>query len=399
MKNENAPHSNDRASLVMARRVVMAAKVEENRSEPQAEYSEDRAFVSRSNGLVNIDNIEQSKIQKIITAQKSQPQVLVEGRFLAERFPSGISVMGGDIHELADTTVLATAGSALHIIIVLSGKLRFGYDDHDFYLRGKQDRTEALADISKVDLSNKTPTGTVVHRPSKEPTAVIVDIKRRCSFRRYLSKGRVRKLNIIIPHEWFERLASGESKAESMFWQHFAHHLSFVKWQPSPQVFHYCHEMMEAIDLKDQWQRNLYVETRATAIVGEMIRDVIQLPVKREVEPVEDPCHASSEHYDALCGAIEYIESYLHTDLKLEDIAKQSAMSVSALQRKFKQTFTCTVFEYVRNRRLDKVKEAMCKEKITIGEAAYMAGYNHPSNFITAFKRKFGVTPGELLTS
>lgn len=44
-------------------------------------------------------------------------------------------------------------------------------------------------------------------------------------------------------------------------------------------------------------------------------------------------------------------------------------------------------------------KEALEQNGISIGEAAYLAGYNHPSNFISAFRKPFGHTPGELLAN
>lgn len=98
--NENG----NRTSSVMGRRVVMTSKVEEVESKNnRAECTEPESTRASTN----------TPIQKIITSQKTERKVLVEGQFLAERFPSGISVMGGDIHELANTTVLATAGRAL----------------------------------------------------------------------------------------------------------------------------------------------------------------------------------------------------------------------------------------------------------------------------------------------
>jgi AraC-like DNA-binding protein len=58
-----------------------------------------------------------------------------------------------------------------------------------------------------------------------------------------------------------------------------------------------------------------------------------------------------------------------------------------------------TVNEYVRLRRLDMAKTALMVEGLSIGEEAYIAGYNHSSNFIAAFKRQFAMTPSELLRS
>ncbi|OAN11608.1 hypothetical protein A3K86_22085 [Photobacterium jeanii] len=359
----------------------------------------DRATSVLSQRVVFTEKVETQNTQTIVANQQNK-QVLVEGQFISEKFPSGVAVMGGDIHELTETTVVATAGRALHLIILFEGQLKFGYDDQDYHLQVPEKREmEEEAE-------------------SHEPVAIIVDLKRRSSFRRYLTKGHVRKLNVVIPHQWFDRQLAHESETESQFHQVFREHLACIDWRVSKTVLNHCQQIFQLSQREDAWQRNLLVESHIIAIISEMVMDICsqrkgeqeresasvvgayQVEEQRDVRESEAPTfHGKSEtssQYDVLCGAIEYLESYLHTELKLEDVAKQSAMSVSALQRKFKQTFGCTVFEYVRSRRLEKVKEAMSKEQISIGEAAYMAGYNHPSNFITAFKRKFGITPGEL---
>ena len=82
--------------------------------------------------------------------------------------------------------------------------------------------------------------------------------------------------------------------------------------------------------------------------------------------------------------------------MSVETVARATAMSSSALQRRFRRDTGLTVFEYVRSRRLEKVRDVLRQEDMSVSEAAFLAGYNHTSNFITAFRRQFGVTPGEL---
>ncbi|MFC6805573.1 helix-turn-helix domain-containing protein [Methylophaga thalassica] len=44
-------------------------------------------------------------------------------------------------------------------------------------------------------------------------------------------------------------------------------------------------------------------------------------------------------------------------------------------------------------------KKSIIGRKKSIGEAAFIAGYGHPSNFITAFKKRFKLTPSELVAT
>lgn len=71
-------------------------------------------------------------------------------------------------------------------------------------------------------------------------------------------------------------------------------------------------------------------------------------------------------------------------------------MSTSKLQRMFKLYYNSTVMNYIRTLRLIAARDAICQRGATIGEAAFMAGYRHSSNFCLAFKKAFGENPGEI---
>lgn len=81
---------------------------------------------------------------------------------------------------------------------------------------------------------------------------------------------------------------------------------------------------------------------------------------------------------------------------KLNQVASDMGMSVSNLQRVFRASYGQTIGEYIRQRRLEIARDAIVRERKSIGEAAYLAGYLHTSNFTNAFKRLFGVPPGTL---
>lgn len=96
----------------------------------------------------------------------------------------------------------------------------------------------------------------------------------------------------------------------------------------------------------------------------------------------------------------EYLESNIipsnppaQPDLKI--ITKELGYSVSTAQRNFKQAFGLTIIEYIRNRRLEIARDRLAG-KMSIGEVAYLAGYNHTSNFSIAFKKFYGLPPGEV---
>ena len=71
-------------------------------------------------------------------------------------------------------------------------------------------------------------------------------------------------------------------------------------------------------------------------------------------------------------------------------------MSISNLQRHFKQSYNLTINGYIRHRRLNIARQHLERGLVSITEAAYETGYQHPSNFTNAFKKAFGVPPHAL---
>ncbi|MEM1428320.1 MAG: AraC family transcriptional regulator [Pseudomonadota bacterium] len=77
----------------------------------------------------------------------------------------------------------------------------------------------------------------------------------------------------------------------------------------------------------------------------------------------------------------------------LASLSVETGMSVPALTRSYRDRFGISVFASIREARLLAARAALA-EGGTIAEAAGIAGYGHISNFSTAFRRRFGVTPG-----
>lgn len=79
-------------------------------------------------------------------------------------------------------------------------------------------------------------------------------------------------------------------------------------------------------------------------------------------------------------------------DYRLEDLARIAAMSPSSLRSKFRQAYGQSVFDCLRERRLTLAREYLA-QGLSVQQTALRCGYRHPSNFTTAFRRHFGVSP------
>lgn len=80
----------------------------------------------------------------------------------------------------------------------------------------------------------------------------------------------------------------------------------------------------------------------------------------------------------------------------LGELATDFGLSAKQLNIEFKSEFGQSIFEYVTSKRLEQAHEALLVSDRPMKVLAERLGYSHVNHFITAFKRKFGYTPGSL---
>lgn len=77
----------------------------------------------------------------------------------------------------------------------------------------------------------------------------------------------------------------------------------------------------------------------------------------------------------------------------INEICKQTGLSVSKLQSGFKDMHKCTVAIFIRNVRLEKALELLRNTDLNISEIVYSVGLNSRSYFCRIFKKKFKCAP------
>jgi AraC-like DNA-binding protein len=88
-----------------------------------------------------------------------------------------------------------------------------------------------------------------------------------------------------------------------------------------------------------------------------------------------------------------------HLDKNLPSInaiAKQLALSESTLKRNFKLMCGSNIYEYYLKKKMERAREMLDENPMTVKEVAYKLGYDKVSNFITIFKKYYEFSPGYL---
>jgi AraC-like DNA-binding protein len=295
---------------------------------------------------------------------RGQHIALVEGEIISYRVTDGFTLHGGKTHELLNFHIVSTAQKSLVITILLAGKLDFGYDDLVF---------ELDANIQK--------------------SAVVVNLAKPASFHRKIYKGNdITKLNVVLPLSWIESRISENDNISAFILEHLAH----FQLDLNDHLYHLTAQII-ALSSPVNFIEKMQVEALAQLLLLEVFKQLnsddnylTRLAESKEVHVQ----HHHTDHSDqTLDQLMLYIETNLQHNISVDTLAKVGTMSISSLQRKFKNALGCSVQHYVRRRRLEIAKHQLERGVFSITEAAYTAGYRHPSNFTSAFKKTFGYPP------
>ena len=92
---------------------------------------------------------------------------------------------------------------------------------------------------------------------------------------------------------------------------------------------------------------------------------------------------------------IDCLQASPAADHRLEDLARVACMSPSSLRLKFQQVHHCSVFAWLRERRLQLACEQL-RQGCSVQQAAHFVGYRHATNFATAFRTRYGIAPSQI---
>ncbi|HZG55283.1 AraC family transcriptional regulator [Paenibacillus sp.] len=96
-----------------------------------------------------------------------------------------------------------------------------------------------------------------------------------------------------------------------------------------------------------------------------------------------------------LLAAKQYVDERLDEDVRLEDVAAAVGCSAFHFHRLFRAWMGVTLAEYVRDRRLQAAGYALKRTNDKLIDIGLSCGFASPETFLRAFKRKYGVTPGD----
>lgn len=91
--------------------------------------------------------------------------------------------------------------------------------------------------------------------------------------------------------------------------------------------------------------------------------------------------------------AKELLVNNLQNPPQLKELADEVELSEYHLKEGFKKIYGNTVYGFVLDKKLEFAREKLISSNQKVKDIAFEIGYENPSHFIAAFKKKYGITP------
>jgi len=107
------------------------------------------------------------------------------------------------------------------------------------------------------------------------------------------------------------------------------------------------------------------------------------------------PISADTEVDGAIKKSIDYINANCHSQIKVEQLAAVSCLSLSGFKNKFKYNMGMTPSEYVNFVKIEAAKKSLATREISISDLAYELGFCSSDYFSTVFRKFVNLSPNE----
>ncbi|CAN7549260.1 AraC family transcriptional regulator N-terminal domain-containing protein [Neorhizobium tomejilense] len=106
-----------------------------------------------------------------------------------------------------------------------------------------------------------------------------------------------------------------------------------------------------------------------------------------------------NDHTQRIVSVIHSLRDHFAESVRIEDLADKAGLSPSAFHRKFKAITSMTPLQYQKQLRLLEARRLMVAEAANVETAAFLVGYESPSQFSREYARMFGTPPRRDVTA
>ena len=152
------------------------------------------------------------------------------------------------------------------------------------------------------------------------------------------------------------------------------------------------------IEMEQAARQVFYTDIHPTILphyVASKANELISLALDALIRPTEQPRTDDMDVTDQLRYAREILMRDLQEPPTVKALAQAIDMPVRTLTTKFRSTYGSSIPKFISQERLKKAYHAIVTTDAPLKTIGYDVGYQHTSNFCSAFKEHFGKTPKE----
>ncbi|CAG5016687.1 HTH-type transcriptional activator RhaR [Dyadobacter sp. CECT 9275] len=198
---------------------------------------------------------------------------------------------------------------------------------------------------------------------------------------------------VHFSERYFQRLASSGSDVLSWFADTIQQKkMSFIS-KTNMNITGPMMEILQQVLLcnKQGVMKRLFLEAR--------VLELLMLQME-QFESAKETTSVGIKPYDIekLHHAKFLVEQNVSNPHSLAELSRLSGLNDFKLKKGFKQLFGHTVFGYLHEIRMQKAKKMLLDCNTPIVEVSAYCGYEYVQHFTTAFRKRFGITPGGFRT-
>lgn len=124
-----------------------------------------------------------------------------------------------------------------------------------------------------------------------------------------------------------------------------------------------------------------------------IIRELVYRILQSEQGHVLYPFAVTDSYSSRIAATIQVIKREYNKPLEMEQLARDAHLSSSAFHKHFKRITTMSPLQYQKTIRLQEAQRLMLTEAMQAADAAFMVGYESPSQFSREYARLYGKPP------
>ncbi|NMM55018.1 helix-turn-helix transcriptional regulator [Paenibacillus aquistagni] len=166
------------------------------------------------------------------------------------------------------------------------------------------------------------------------------------------------------------------------------HHGNIDQYPNTPAIYKCVSEMLHCEHLGTM--KRLYMESKALELIAFFGESDGYGSVGGNMS-----LHRSD--ISKLQQAHELVQKHYEQPYSIRELSKQVGMNEFKLKKGFRELFGMTIFELVRQKRMEKALWYLEVANLNVGETAVSVGYSNASNFTENFRKHYGCNPSDYL--